>query len=195
MKKKVLFILLTLLMGFLSCYDGMLDTYDKAEVYKLRDKGPAGGWIFYVNPNWEKDGWRYLEAAPADQTTYQLWSAPSNVIVGVEAQGTAVGTGEANTIAIVNKSGLTSSVAKLCYDLVLNGYSDWFLPSKDELKLMYDNLHNQPTPVGGFGYPYDWWWSSSEVDTSAANYQIFGSGEQGIYYKSEPCRVRAVRKF
>ena len=36
--------------------------------YALGDTGPAGGFIFYENPNYAADGWRYLEAAPFDQS-------------------------------------------------------------------------------------------------------------------------------
>lgn len=41
--------------------------------YNIGDTGPAGGLIFYINPNYETDGWRYLEAAPGDQSTGIEW--------------------------------------------------------------------------------------------------------------------------
>ena len=41
--------------------------------YKVGDTGPSGGWIFYENPNYAKDGWRYLEAAPVDQSAGAKW--------------------------------------------------------------------------------------------------------------------------
>ena len=41
--------------------------------YAPGDVGPAGGYIFYVNPNSAKDGWRYLEAAPFDQSAGAKW--------------------------------------------------------------------------------------------------------------------------
>ncbi len=41
--------------------------------YAPGDVGPAGGYIFYVNPNFATDGWRYLEAAPFDQSAGAKW--------------------------------------------------------------------------------------------------------------------------
>ena len=38
----------------------MSDTH----IYKVGDTGPVGGFILIVNDNYEKDGWRYIEAAP-----------------------------------------------------------------------------------------------------------------------------------
>ena len=35
-------------------------------IYAIGDIGPAGGYIFYINPDYDQDGWRYLEAAPGD---------------------------------------------------------------------------------------------------------------------------------
>ena len=129
--------------------------------YNVGDTGPAGGLVFYINPNHETDGWRYLEAAPSDcpgndnsdriQWGNICWRTTC-------ATTTAIGTGKANTQKIVNIQGKGSYAAKLCCGLTLNGFSDWFLPSKDELNLMYENLHLHL--LGGFAS--DLYWSSSE---------------------------------
>ena len=103
--------------------------------YNIGDTGPAGGLIFYVNPNYKTDGWYYLEAAPSDQSTGILWDYGRDVATGATA--TVVGTGQANTQTIVKVLGAGSYAAQLCNDLAQGGYSDWFLPSKDELDLMY----------------------------------------------------------
>jgi len=84
-------------------------------VYALRDIGPAGGYIFY------KSGNNYLEAAPSDQSSGSLWSNVHDSAIGVTAEGTAIGTGQANTLAIIGQSGHTSSAAKLCDDLITTG--------------------------------------------------------------------------
>ena len=80
-------------------------------VYSLRDSGPAGGLIFYVN------GTTYYEAAPSDQSSSKAWSNIDDVELA--GTGTAIGTGQANTIAIIGQEGHTDSAAKLCNDLVI----------------------------------------------------------------------------
>jgi uncharacterized protein (TIGR02145 family) len=79
--------------------------------YALRDVGPAGGLIFYKNGN------NYLEAPPSDQSAGYVWSNIVNVLIGTT--GTTIGTGQANTTAIINQAGHVDSAAKLCDDLII----------------------------------------------------------------------------
>jgi hypothetical protein len=80
--------------------------------------------------------------------------------------------------------------ARLCGDLVQGGFSDWYLPSKDELNTLYTNQ----VAIGGFDVAY--YWSSSEDDSDFAWGQYFGDGNQGLYFKGNPPNnVRAVRSF
>jgi len=177
--------------------------------YVIGDTGPAGGYIFYdkgsyykadftivkaagngtvpINPNY--DGWRYLEAAPYDQSTSTEWGCYEVSISG--AGGTAVGTGEQNTIDIEAGCTTPNTAADLCANLSLGGYTDWFLPSKDELNLMYENL--KVFGVGSFADST--YWSSSEYSANYAWYQGFYAGYQLSYYKYSTDRVRAVRAF
>ena len=157
--------------------------------HQIGDTGPAGGYIFYDKGSYS-DGWRYLEAAPAStEWTSKKWAICPTFVVGT---GTAVGTGKANTTAIVNTQGDGNYAAQLCNCLTLNGYSDWFLPSKDELNLMYTNL--KVLGVGGFAsYQY---LSSSEHNKSRVYVQSFDHGTQTTYHgKYVRTRVRAVRAF
>ncbi|MBU2249529.1 MAG: hypothetical protein KKD77_22470 [Gammaproteobacteria bacterium] len=81
--------------------------------FSLRDTGPAGGLIFYI----DGAGTTYFEAAPYDQSASQIWS---NIInVAVTGTGTAIGTGDANTDLIIAQPGHTDSAAKLCKDLII----------------------------------------------------------------------------
>ena len=82
--------------------------------------------------------------------------------------------------------------AKLSADLVCAGYDDWFLPSKDELNLVYEKLHQEG--LGGFASADDYW-SSSEVNADHARLQSFGSGTPYGYVKGSERRVRAARAF
>lgn len=82
--------------------------------------------------------------------------------------------------------------ARLCGDLVLAGYSDWYLPSKDELARLYENR----VAVGGFAS--EWYWSSTELNNNKAWGINFASGATSNHYstpKSNTFSVRAVRAF
>ena len=128
-----------------------------------------------------------LIAAVADQSTGIPWWNGSNVETG--ATGTAIGTGQANTTAIVNTQGAGSYAAQLCNDLTEGGYNDWFLPSKDELhKLCINKL-----AIGAFDDYF--YWSSSEKDAHSAWGQLFTDGTQFDHDKHLAFKVRAVRAF
>ena len=152
----------------------------------------GGGIIAYIlqpgDPGYIADQVHGLIAAASDQSTPGIqWYNGSSVITGATA--TVLGTGNANTNMIVTTQGAGSYAAQLCYDLVLNGYSDWYLPSKDELNKLYLNR----IAVGGFTSNY--YWSSSEYDIYYAWYQFFLNGNQSNFTKSLPFYVRAVRAF
>ena len=157
--------------------------------YNIGETGPAGGLIFYVNPNYETDGWRYLEAAPSDQSTRILWDYGKDVATGATA--TVVGTGQANTQTIVKVLGAGSYAAQLCNDLTQGDYSEWFLPSKDELNEMRENLYLK----GLGGFTYGSYWSSSENHARTAWFQYYKNGLQVNLVKTFYFRVRAVRAF
>jgi hypothetical protein len=164
--------------------------------YNLRDTGPAGGLIFYINPNAETDGWLYLECAPSStEWTSKEWGKYGTSVGGT---GTAIGTGKNNTALITAKlneaPAESDRAAQLCDALSHNGYDDWFLPSRDELNLMYINLKQQG--VGGLAN--DYYWSSSEYtqySSGGAWVQGFGDGGQSVNGKNYTQRVRAVRAF
>ena len=84
-----------------------------AEAYELRDTGPAGGLIFYI------DGTTYYESSISNIATNQSWSNITSTQIGATAQGTSIGTGLSNSNAIVNQSGHIDSAAKLCLDYLV----------------------------------------------------------------------------
>jgi hypothetical protein len=150
-----------------------------------------GGIIAYIlqpgDPGYDANLPHGLIAAPSDQSTGIQWYNGSYVTTGATA--TALGTGNANTSAIVSVQGNGFYAAKLCYDLVLNGYSDWFLPNINELYKLYLNK----TAIGGFAAAY--YWSSSEYNNYHAWFQHFGNASQDYYNKTPLNYVRAVRSF
>ena len=85
-----------------------------------------------------------------------------------------------------------SDAKTACYELILNGYSDWHLPTKDELNALYVNLKQRG--VGGFASA-DYWSSSEDRNNFFALNQNFVNGNQGDYGKDNPGYVRAVRAF
>ncbi len=163
------------------------------QVYALRDTGPAGGLIFYINPNYVIDGWRYMEAAPAStEWTNKQWGTSGTLVGGTS---TAIGDGPNNTslvvAAIIAGGGSLDRAAILCNDLSEGGYSDWFLPSQGELNEMYVELYLHA--VGGFtniGY-----WTSSEFSDVNSWRQTFNTGAQTNNAKTTGYYVRAVRRF
>ena len=67
----------------------------------------------------------------------------------------------------------------------------WRLPNKDELVLMYENLHLKG--IGGFAVGN--YWSSFEINSFNAWLQLFGFGFQFSNSKSHYVRVRVARVF
>ena len=138
-----------------------------------------------------------LIAAVADQGSGIQWrNGNTNQTTG--ATGTAVGTGSANTDAIILVQGpvATSYAAGLARAYAAGGYTDWFLPSIDELNLMYSNI-GQGSLLGNIGnFDDDYYWSSTEVDTNSAWSQILTNGylDNGLL-KLYTLNVRAVRAF
>lgn len=110
------------------------------------------------------------------------------------ATGTALGTGQTNTNAIITVQGNTASyAAKLCadYSVTVDGvaYDDWYLPSLDELNKIYVN---KATIGGSFS---NYYWSSSEFSETNARVQNFINGVQSMNWKDPQYSVRGIRSF
>jgi uncharacterized protein (TIGR02145 family)/uncharacterized repeat protein (TIGR02543 family) len=150
-----------------------------------------GGIIAYIlqpdDPGYVEGETHGLIAAPSDQSTGAQWGCGGTFIGGTS---TALGTGAANTAAIVAGCSLAGIAARICNDLELNGYSDWYLPSKDELNKLYINR----AAIGGFASNF--YTSSSEYDNLFAWVQAFYDGHQNPFNKNDDYyHVRAVRAF
>ncbi len=134
-------------------------------------------------------------AAPNDLSS-TTWGCGGTLISG--ADGTAIGTGALNTTQILNGCPSPTIAAGVCQNLVLNGYDDWYLPSRNELTILYNNRE----VIGGFttsnvGFGLEYYWSSTEYnnDASFAWVRDFGSGYSGNGGKNGSYRVRPIRQF
>jgi hypothetical protein len=173
---------------------GEMSVWLSTAEYEPGDTGPAGGVIFYKNPNHAKDGWRFLEAAPFDQSAGAKWGCFRQAIAG--ARGTAVGTGKQNTIDMIAACSERGTAADLCATFTLNGVGGWFLPSRDELALMYRNLKAAGAGNfvdGGVADNFSYWASSQQTADMAAHIDFADLGRQHGDDKDFPRRVRAIR--
>jgi len=160
-------------------------------LYKIGDTGPAGGIVFYDKGSFS-DGWRYLEAAPYSSEFTASWGANEKDVTNTMD---TIGSGKQNTKYIIEKLtqlGGYNSAAHLCATLDINGYKDWFLPSKDELDLMYLFLKQR-----GLGEFKGYYWSSSQYGNSHKHaWSIdFNRGFGSYSTRISNYRVRAVRAF
>ena len=142
----------------------------------------GGGKIFYIDAT----GQHGFISATTNQTS-STWGCSGKLLTG--CSGTVIGTGQSNTTAIVNGCTTTGIAARFCNDLVLNAYIDWYLPSKDELNLMYQ----QRTIIGGFSATS--YWSSSQATDTTAVILSFSSGLKANGAKTSTYYVRAIRSF
>ncbi|MDA8945637.1 DUF1566 domain-containing protein [Flavobacteriales bacterium] len=163
-----------------------------------------GGIVFYV----DETGEHGLVAAMEDLTEgatdpygygfngYE-WGCYQIDVIG--ADGQAIGTGYQNTMDIVNQGcstengGITAAQAAL--DAEIDGYSDWYLPSMDELVEIYNTIGNGGSEVNIGGFESDYYYSSSENYNSYAWTVYFSNGNSYLNSKYLATRVRVIRAF
>lgn len=150
---------------------------------QLYGKTYKGGFIFYLNTD---DG-TGMVAATVNQSVGAEWGCQETPITGADEEG--LGMGAQNTTDILTGCTEAGIAAKLCRDLG----EDWFLPSSEELNLMYTNLH-----LNGLGeFATEYYWSSTELSgldgfVWALN---FDSAFQNQRTKVFSLHVRAARAF
>ena len=149
-----------------------------------------GGIIAYIFVSGDSDyvaGQTHgLIATTTNQSTGAQWGCSGTSIAGTS---TALGTGLANTTAIVNVCITSGIAARICNDLVSGGYSDWYLPSTTELQKLYNNS----ALIGGFISYY--YLSSSQISSTNVYGIDFSNGFTYTLSKTSALYVRAIRKF
>jgi hypothetical protein len=186
---KYLLLVSTIFLLF-SCSDNVVKPSEIFYDYQIGDIGPGGGFIFYDHGD-DILGWRFLEVSPVLHEVPMPWGALGIDIADTQ---TEIGSGKHNTQLILNAlqaQNETEVAALYCYHFVLNGKRDWFLPSKDELHLLYV-AHSKFGDFDEF-----WYWSSSQsyADKYRAWGQRFNDGEQEDFLKSNIRMVRPIRSF
>ncbi len=149
-----------------------------------------GGVIFYL------DGTGGGLVADIADLPDSEWGCHGNPISG--ADGTAIGTGAQNTLDIEAGCTTANTAADRCTHSTAQGYTDWFLPSQDELNEMYLNkatIDATALANGGSGFANDFYWGSSEFDSGDARGQNFLNGGLYVGGKFSLFHIRAVRAF
>jgi hypothetical protein len=157
-------------------------------LYSVGDTGPAGGVVFYDKGSYS-DGWRYMEAWASDEGDSIRWDRHNSPPESTPGTSRAIGSGYENTYTAM--SGDDYRAALSARNATHGGYTDWFLPSADELVEMYNHRGN----IGGFAE--DFYWSSSESNPCCAlevNFTDAGGSPSGLG-KDAQISVRVARRF
>ena len=179
------------------------------KTYNIGDDGPGGGIIFYYSEAgfdvYEIDGstkkCHYLEVSKFDLGKIRWCSKKGLANCCNITTLTSVGAGRINTFKIIKSTHRSGTITKEnCAALACHSYStattkagDWFLPSKDELNLLYQNLGKRVLLSNTTNYNY--YWSSSQYDNGTAWGQSFSDGHRSDHWKYGIGSVRAVRAF
>lgn len=161
----------------------------------------GGGIVAYIlqagDPGYDARVQHGLIATTADLSSSARWTSGEIPFSGGAA--IAIGTGNQNTIDIVAGDATTGLAARLCYDLVQGGYSDWYLPSRNELSKLWLNR----TAIGGF--TQNNYWSSTKHPLIEPQFPgkyawyvsffISDNGGVGYHFTTTTFAVRAVRSF
>jgi hypothetical protein len=175
-------------------YSDSIFSFQTKRFYQIGEQGPAGGIIFY-NKLDNTGNWNFMECYPNEISLTMPWSLNNSSITGLD---TELGKGKANTDQILNNIGITGGnyASKYCYQFSYNGYSDWFLPSRDELIKMYQNLFL--TGLLDFDVNSKYWSSSEDgYFTQNAWYQKMESSQTNAAteIKSSNLKIRPIRCF
>lgn len=180
--------------------------YETKYPYKIGSAGPANGIVFYDKGQYSF-GWRYIEVATKDLKDLEWGCVASSIS---KARNNEIGSGYYNTAQIViYHDNLTNYYANpmvcsnlnngtlLAKDALLFNqgiYNDWFLPSYNELELIYKNLHIKN--LGNLTESI--YWSSTEIDQNTVATINFKTGEKTSTSKipgKSNTKARVIRYF
>lgn len=137
--------------------------------------GPGGGYVGYDKGE-TTNGWRYMEIHPVEVNYDSTFSGAYWGDAGVFISGTYpdFGKGLENTKVIVSKNVGSNCAAKLCYNLIRNGFSDWYLPSSQEIYILTKELEKANIHIPSSA------WSSTQYDYGQAYFTYLTIGGEFI---------------
>ena len=165
--------------------------------FQIGGTGQAGGIVFYVD-EYDNHDWTYLEVWTENEVNedHQYGNFKWEPGVTFTRTGERIGTGYANTYTAL--AGPEYPAAEAARNASHGGYTDWFLPSKDEIEAIWLNLVNDGNDnnngIGGFS-DRNTYWSSSQYNRTGAWTQQFNRWSETRIHKDSYNRVRVVRAF
>jgi hypothetical protein len=178
-------------------------SYGTEVTFKTFDHAPLGvgqcyqgGIIAHIllpgDPGYTAGFTKGIIVSVSDQGNY-AWGC-SGTTTG--ATSSLLGGGQSNTTAAVNACTELNTAAKICDNLNMNGYSDWYLPSIGDMVKLRTGLYlsNSGLFLGNFTTGSSYFTSTETSSTSAAEFYI-SSGANGGISKSLLFPVRAIRSF
>lgn len=180
--------------------DGSILFYDRGSAYG--EYSAIGGNVVRISGgvddgSAESLNWRYLicDQHDLDNGTFQ-WGPYGTDEGMTDAKYADLGYGLPNTNAMIAKYATNTSYWwKLIKEKRDSTAFNWFMPSKDELDMMYDN-RTVITGQGGDAFQTDTdYWSSSEFDSIGARYQDFSDGRGLKRDKNDPINCRLLRRI
>ena len=187
-------------LGF--CFFVVVSTLWAAKTYNIGDEGPGGGIVFYVS----KEGFRVYDGKDGEETCHYLEMSKKTLgtsrwfpkISNIETQE-GLGYGKSNTYKILNEKTSKELTEDNCAAYRCSKYStsstkagEWWLPSKEELDLIYQNQKERVLA----SCTDNWHWSSSEYGYKYPWLKYFGDGDwTGNDKELNSISVRAVRAF
>lgn len=151
-----------------------------------------GGIIFYIFQSGDAgyiEGETHGLISTLEDQGLAQWGCQNNGIGGTSFD---IGSGQSNTNLILAGCSTPGIAARICDELIYNGFSDWYLPSNNELVLLCQNQ----ALVGGFTYVS--YWNSTEQNIDNAYTVYFENCGSGFGYnelKGGPRAIRAIRTF
>jgi len=167
---------------YYDCYGNELPQYQVGDFAQ-------GGIVFYI----DETGQHGLVAAMEDLESAYQWGCYGTEISG--ADGLVIGAGLQNTLDIVAGCSATNTAAYQSLNLTIENYSDWYLPSRDELVEILERI-GQDSSIGNIGgFANIKYWSSSEIGSTTSWIVNFDSGTMSNQTKSDAFRARIIRSF